>query len=249
MKQIWQHLKKKWIKYLFETLAIIIGIFGAFTLDNWNQDRLDRKEEIQILKEISGDLAASLGVLKNNIRSEMNGLKAMKIVIHQLTNDLPYHDSLNRYFYNLSAGVTPVFPSSGFETLKSKGIELVSNPEVRRNIITMFDQRLPGLTESIRYDQHVRHEQYLASAYIDKFTLLSRDLGDPVEDNRIKDLGTNSVAVPVDYNQLMRDQRYENLVREMYNNKLWMMNYEKEILENIKAFKVEVDEEINRLSS
>ena len=89
----------------------------------------------------------------------------------------------------------------------------------------------------------------MASAYIDKFTLLSRDLGDPVEDNRIKDLGTNSVAVPVDYNQLMRDQRYENLVREMYNNKLWMMNYENEILENIKAFKVEVDEEINRLSS
>lgn len=162
---------------------------------------------------------------------------------------LPYHDSLNRHFYNLGAGVTPVFPSSGFETLKSKGIELVSNPEVRRNIITMFDQRLPGLTESIRYDQHVRHEQYLASAYIDKFTLLSRDLGDPVEDNRRKDLGTNSVAVPVDYKKLMRDQRYENLVREMYGNKLWMMKYEKGILENIEAFKVEVDEEINRLSS
>lgn len=249
MKQIWQHLKKKWIKYLFEIMAIIIGIFGAFTLDKWNQDRLDRKEEILILKEISGDLAASLDVLNDNLRSKLNGLKAMKIVIHQLTYDLPFHDSLNRYFYNLAAGTIPVFPSSGFGTLKSKGIGLVSNPELRRNIIGMFEQKLPGLTNGIQYDSRMRHEQYLNSAYIEKFTLLSRDLGDPVQDNILKNLGTNAVAVPMDYNQLIRDQQYENLVREMYNNNLWMVKYENEILKNIKVLKDEVDEEIDRLSS
>ena len=95
----------------------------------------------------------------------------------------------------------------------------------------------------------MRHEQYLTSAYIEKFTLLSKDLGDPVQDNTIEFLGTNAVAVPVDYNQLIRDQQYENLVREMYNNNLWMVKYEREILNNIEVLKDEVDKEIDRLSS
>ena len=249
MKQIWQHLKKKWIKYLFEIVAIIIGIFGAFTLDNWKQDRLDKKEEILLLKEISGDLAASLDVLKFSISSGLDGLETMKIVILQLTYDLPFHDSLNLYFYNLGAANTPEFPSSGFGTLKSKGIGLVSNPEIRRDIIAMFEQKLPGLSDGIQYNSKMRHEQYLSSAYIEKFTLLSKDLGDPVQDNTIEFLGTNAVAVPVDYNQLIRDQQYENLVREMYNNNLWMVKYEREILNNIKVLKDEVDDEIDRLSS
>jgi hypothetical protein len=247
MKQIWQHLKNKWIKYLFETIAIIIGIFGAFSLDNWNNSRLDRKEEILILKEISRDLSAGLDEINASISQDKSTMQNLKIVIQQMTNDLPYHDSLNQYFYNLVSFDQPVIPSSAFATLKSKGFGLISNSNLRRDLVEMFEQRLPKLSESLIYDSRLRHEQYHLTAYIEKFSILSRDLGDPIDDNYIESLGTNSVAVPVNYDELIKDQKYENLLREIYNNSKWMTNYKNNVSMSMKILIDDIEEEVARL--
>lgn len=42
MKKILKHLKKNWIRHGFETLVVTIGIWGAFTLNNWNENRKSR---------------------------------------------------------------------------------------------------------------------------------------------------------------------------------------------------------------
>jgi hypothetical protein len=247
MKQIWQHLKNKWIKYLFETIAIIIGIFGAFSLDNWNNSRLDRKEEILILKEISRDLSAGLDEINASISQDKLTMQNLKIIIQQMTNDLPYHDSLNQYFYNLVSFNQPVIPSSAFATLKSKGFGLISNSNLRRDLVEIFEQRLPKLSESLIYDSRLRHEQYHLTAYIEKFSILSRDLGDPIDDNYIESLGTNSVAVPVNYDELIKDQKYENLLREIYNNSQWMTNYKNNVSMSMKILIDDIEEEVARL--
>jgi hypothetical protein len=52
MKKIINHFKENWIKYGFETLVIIVGILGAFTLNNWNEYRKLRKTEVQVLTEL-----------------------------------------------------------------------------------------------------------------------------------------------------------------------------------------------------
>jgi hypothetical protein len=52
MKKIINHLKDNWVALGFETLAIIIGIWGAFLLNNWNEDRKQRTREVQLLTEL-----------------------------------------------------------------------------------------------------------------------------------------------------------------------------------------------------
>ena len=39
-------------KFLLEFLSIFIGVFAAFALDNWNEDRKDHITEMSILQEI-----------------------------------------------------------------------------------------------------------------------------------------------------------------------------------------------------
>ena len=50
MKKIIDLLKEKWGEYVMEILVIIIGIFGAFILNDWNEKRKE-KENFLILTE------------------------------------------------------------------------------------------------------------------------------------------------------------------------------------------------------
>ena len=48
------------MKYGFETVAIFVDILGAVTLDNWNNLRLKRKDEIEYLSNLKFDLESQL---------------------------------------------------------------------------------------------------------------------------------------------------------------------------------------------
>ena len=56
MKRILTTLSQKWPEYLLEFIVIVAGIIGAFMLNSWNDERLERNEEVQILIRVKIDL-------------------------------------------------------------------------------------------------------------------------------------------------------------------------------------------------
>jgi hypothetical protein len=57
LKKILKNLRKNWITYGFETLVVIVGILGAFALNNWNENRKTTNLEIEYLKRLYSDIA------------------------------------------------------------------------------------------------------------------------------------------------------------------------------------------------
>ena len=55
MKKILETLKRKWAEYLLEIIVIMIGILGAFTLNNWNERRKESKQKVIILTHLKSD--------------------------------------------------------------------------------------------------------------------------------------------------------------------------------------------------
>ena len=70
MKKIISHLGENWIRYGFETLAILIGIMGALSLENLNEDRNDRKKEYILLQQLKADFETNQQLIEVGLEEQ-----------------------------------------------------------------------------------------------------------------------------------------------------------------------------------
>lgn len=207
-----------------EVLLVMIGILLALQVNNRNEWRKDRITERSVLSEIRENLKICQEALEGHYGYVDFHQNKTKIIIKHMKYDLPYHDSLDQHFYNLHSTPQPKFSTSGFENLKLIGIEIISNQELREEIVKLLDEVLPQVEQNIRQDGWFRLIEYHNTEYIEHFKILSADHNDEFF-NRENYLGTSSVARPNDYSQLVRDDRYESILRSIYDNQSWFKNY------------------------
>jgi len=111
--------KTNWRKYFFEILSIFLGITLAFGLNKWNQDRRDARSETKILSEM---------------------VHGLKLFFRQLiNNETVPKDSLSFEYFMLWRDFISIQNKTGYESLKSKGLELIQNDSLRFDIVELYD--------------------------------------------------------------------------------------------------------------
>lgn len=126
-------------KYGFEFLTIFIGVFAAFALDNWNSNRKDHSTELKILSEIRKGLIQDTADIALNEQGHNVGLDATRY-FGKIILDKPYTtDSLHYHYSNLLRDFLSVQNVSGYETLKSKGLDIIANDSLRTQILSLYE--------------------------------------------------------------------------------------------------------------
>lgn len=139
MKKIINHLKENWIRHVFETMYVIVGILIAFSLNDWNENRKARITEISILNELITGLSADSSTLKFNIDKHNQAIKSCEIVLKALNELEGFNDSLAHYFAAVHYYTTFASTRGAYESLKSMGFETISNESLRSTIINLYD--------------------------------------------------------------------------------------------------------------
>lgn len=128
-----------WKTYAFEFLSIFIAVISAFALNNWNDNRKDNKAEEKILVEIRNGLKKDIEDLQINVEGHKQGIRACQFWRSVIDDESIRQDSLQLKYIQLTRDFTSLQNISGYQTLKSRGLELVDNDSLRSDLISLYE--------------------------------------------------------------------------------------------------------------
>ena len=126
-------------KYFSEFALIFISVILAFALTEWSNNQGKKISEEKIFLEILNGLKKDSIDLTGNIDAHKNGIKACKYWRKVITDNKADKDSLIGYYFLLTRNVISIQNISGYETLKSKGLETIKNDSLRAKIINLYE--------------------------------------------------------------------------------------------------------------
>ncbi len=130
---------ENWKKYSIEFLSMFIAVISAFALNNFNENSRDAHSENKILTEISNGLEKDLDDIKLNIGGHKKGISACSYFREIIVGNIVNEDSILTHYHNLTRDFISIQNIAGYETLKSKGLELIQNDSLRLKIISLYE--------------------------------------------------------------------------------------------------------------
>jgi len=124
---------------LFEFISIFLAITLAFLLDRWNDNRKDRIAETKILEEIYNGLERDSLDLANDEKYFKIAFRGIQYFNDIIDGKIVENDSLTTFYFLFSRESIVVQNKSGYESLKSRGLETIEDDSLRRKIINLYE--------------------------------------------------------------------------------------------------------------
>ena len=152
MKRILTTLKEKWPEYLLEILVLIIGIYGAFMLDNWNEKRNEGVQEQRILHQLKIEYQENLKQLDEKIEMR-NYIIAHSIKILEMIDNPEKYSTDSLLSYIRSINVKPTFDPVSNDIIISGNIRLITNPRLKQLLQHWSSDVIQVQEEERRWDK------------------------------------------------------------------------------------------------
>ena len=130
---------KNWKRYLFEFLSIFLAVTFAFLLDRWNDNRKDSIAENRILEEIYNGLERDSLDIANDEKYFKIAFRGLNYFNEIIDGKTLQNDSLVVFYYLFARESIVVQNKSGYESLKSRGLETIKNDSLRSKIINLYE--------------------------------------------------------------------------------------------------------------
>jgi hypothetical protein len=187
---------KSYLAYAIgEIVLIVAGILIALTINDWNEQRKNREVELRMLSEIEASILSDQKELSDALESVRTSISRMEALLNILKNPTAYHDSLD-VFFGAAYGVhSATLNTAPYEAIKAGGLDRISNDELRLKLIELFD------------------DSYKRIVIIDEVEIkVNLDILRPYYYQHFTDIRWSESASPLNYQRLVKDVAYRNLV-------------------------------------
>lgn len=220
-----------WRKYGLEFLSIFIAVLLALGLNNWNDNRRDRITESKILSEIRNGLIQDIEDIKLNVLGHQEGNKAVFYwaqLIHQQEVNL---DSFPMHYFNITRDFVSIQNRSGYESLKSKGLDLIQDDDLRIKIISLYEYNFATLEKL--------EERYAETQFHRSYFQLINDMMLPYLG--FDEMGQIRIARQVDLPELDR-VRMQSILWKIATNRGFVLAYYQEMQTKVEEVIAEIEE-------
>jgi hypothetical protein len=206
----------KYFKYAIgEVILVVFGILIALGINNWNEHRKSKVKEIEILTDFQKAIQFDIYQMDSIIPHYNRAKASINNILNHLENDLPYSDELASHFFNS----TLIYDSGGltvtaYETLKSSGLDLITNKEIRDLIISVYDENNKWM---LTWEQ-----RYINLIFDSKKDIYSSRFKD-FWNGDYKDKSVVGTMEPTAYEQLKNDNDYKFYLRSQKNLIGWLI--------------------------
>lgn len=220
--------ENRFSKYLLyaagEISLVMIGILLALQVNNWNENRIARANEVKTLQQLNIDLKTNLKELKSIYSYISYSKYGMIKILDGLDNGFPSIDSLKIWVEQSNGGNIFNNANTTYKNLENNGKSIISNDSLRIRITLMYERQF--------FNVHTR-ERISAEQFKPRYKnelLRNFKVG---KGTRTSSLRSDwEVNTPIDLNGLRQNTKYKNALVELMNfNILRMKRLENSISE------------------
>ena len=126
----------KYMRYAIgEIVLVVIGILIALQINTWKNDVNTRKLELSTLNELINALSQDTLTINSYLSHLTRKKEVTRNLLEHLAKKKPYNTSLdNQFMIAYTQSGYKSFNISAFDLLKERGLDILSNENLRRNI-------------------------------------------------------------------------------------------------------------------
>jgi len=200
-----EHLKQNWIRYGFETFTIVVGIFGAFSIESWSDTKQQQKNDINFLRNLRAEIVLDTSILSRQ-KIQFSGIN------DRIEKTLSYFDN------NLDLS------ESEYKLIGSTIIRLEVLIPVQQNVLRNEQMISEGVLSRINKELSKKFLDYLEkiklhNSIIIKFreTLLHMMVQDIHPRVDLNYTNPQKLRVMYDFNQIKKDRMVRNALNKSYD--------------------------------
>jgi hypothetical protein len=226
--------ENKFSKYLIyaigEIILVVIGILIALSINNWNENRKLQKEELNLLLELKSNLEVTLYNFKKDTLSNSNTIHEFKKIESYIKEDLPYNSELDFAFRQIRSWWSPYPIYTAYTTLKTKGLDIISNVPLRNKIVNLYEYDFMVLNADYDKGEWTLF-QTVVNPFYSKFIRIDQD--------------SNKLAIPNDFESLKNNDEFINILRMISSNRRFGLIKYKSTMISIENLIKSIDNELN----
>lgn len=205
MKRLLTTLSQKWPEYILEILVLVIGIYGAFALEEWNENRKDISKKHLIIKNIKGEFESNLDQLNRILDYDRKAIAACQSLLALINEPvIPNSQKLDSIFNRMYA-LWSFDPSSGAlkSAISSGEIHLIRDEMLKDFLFSWEGMTLDAQEEEQRFIENLQSK---FPAFQDRVRLANvlHEYDGRVPRSRFQS----------DYDALLRDKDFENFLAD-----------------------------------